>query len=228
MQNETKIEFQKFLYAGLVPVATLALMFLLKIIETSLEVNFYSMGVLPRTFHGLFGVLTSPFIHGSWQHLLNNSIPWLVLGTMLIYFHRKIAGELFFAMYFFSGIWLWIFGRNTYHIGASGIIYAMAAFHVTYGFVLKRREMLAISFLVVLLYGSMIWFLLPIDPQISWEAHICGALSGLLLGYYFAKIDKKQAKNLNAPPINYTYTQHDGEPIEFVYHFKEEKSDEQK
>ena len=116
---------KKELYSSLfVPFLFLLTMWLVKIIEVNFNFSFVKFGVFPQTYSGLKGILFSPFIHKDFTHLLNNSYPVIILGGMLFSFYRKIAARIFLWLIFISGFWLWIIGRPSFHIGASGIIYA--------------------------------------------------------------------------------------------------------
>lgn len=221
-KNEDKIELFRLLQAAIFPAIFLFFMIFIKIIETSLGTGFTRMGVFPLSAEGLIGIITSPLVHGSWEHLYSNSMPWMILGTMFIYFHKKNTIEIFMALYFISGAWLWLIGRPVYHIGASGVIYALAAFHVTYGFVIRNPQMLAISFLVILFYGAMIWYILPIKAGVSWEAHLCGALTGVALAIYYGKQYKKSLLVVTGS-MHFTHDSKFGDPVEYSYHYKEKK-----
>jgi membrane associated rhomboid family serine protease len=154
-------------------------------IEHLLDADFGSYGVLPLTVEGIKGIFLYPFIHGDILHLFDNSIPLLVLGTMLFYFYRPLAWEISALIWFLSGFWLWIIGRPSYHIGASGFIYGLAAFLFFSGVFRRNINLLAISLLVVFLYGGLIWGLFPIDEHISWEGHLAGAVAGSILAWFY-------------------------------------------
>ena len=144
-------------------------------------------GLYPRTGHGAVGMITYPFIHGSWKHLFNNSVPLLVLGTLLFYFYREIAWKAFLWIWAMSSLWLWIEGRSAYHIGASGLVYGLAAFVFVSGVLRKEKGVAALSLLVAFLYGSIWWGMLPYDPHISYEGHIWGALAGAATAWALRK-----------------------------------------
>ena len=150
-----------------------------------MELDFVSGGVMPRKLSGLPGIIFSPLIHSDWKHLIDNSIPTFILSLALFYFYREISYRIFFMIYFFGGILLWIIGREAYHIGASGIIYGLATFLFTSGVIRKVINLMAISLLVVFLYGSLVWGLLPFDYQVSWEGHLTGALVGVALAFLY-------------------------------------------
>ena len=156
-------------------------------IETMLNLDFGNYGVYPRTTSGLKGIFLSPFIHGDITHIFNNSIPLLVLGTMLFYFYRKISWEVAIYIWLASGVWLWIIGRPSYHIGASGFVYGLAAFLFFSGLIRRNANLLTISLLVVFLYGSLIWGIFPIEEHISWEGHLAGAIAGTVTALFYRR-----------------------------------------
>lgn len=219
---EDKQEITKWLSAIFFPLVFLFVLFLIKIIENSLETSFYRLGVFPLTGYGLVGILSAPLVHKDWEHLINNAIPILILVSFLFYFHKSKAVELFLAMYFISGIWLWIIGRPVYHIGASGLVYALAAFHIAYGFVVRNPPMLAIGFLVILFYGSMIWFVLPLVEDMSWEAHLCGAVCGVLLAIYFGNEYKRKTVQVSGS-MHFSHDKRYAESVEYVYWYKKKE-----
>jgi len=150
-----------------------------------MELSFVQGGVYPREMSGLKGILFSPLIHGGWKHLLDNSLPVLFLSLALFYFYRDIAWRIWFLIYLIGGILLWGVGRQAYHIGASGLIYGLAAFLFLSGVIRRVRSLMAISLLVVFWYGGMVWGLLPFDVEVSFEAHITGAVAGVLLAVVY-------------------------------------------
>lgn len=178
----------------LVPLATVLLMWLVFWAEFRFRENLTEFGVYPRSFTGLRGVLFSPFIHSSLEHLFNNSIPFLVLLAGLFYFYRPVAWKVFLMIYLFSGLGTWLIGRESYHIGASGIIYGLAAFLFFKGIWSKHYRLTAFSLIVIFLYGGLIWGTIPLDPGMSWEGHLSGLVSGLLLAFFVKRNIPKPAK----------------------------------
>ena len=179
--SEKKIIIRSILYPSLF----VALLWLVKFFEITFNFNFIHFGLYPRAYSGLIGIITCPFIHSSFDHLFSNSIPLLVLGGITFYFYRPIAFSVFFWVYLMSGIWLWAAGREAYHIGASGLVYGFVAFLFFSGIIRKERTLMVLSLIVVFLYGSLIWGIFPIYPQISWEAHLLGLLAGMITSFYF-------------------------------------------
>lgn len=174
--------------AAVLPALVVLLMWVVHLLNVGLELGLHRWGVLPRTLAGLPGILFSPFIHGDFEHLFNNSVPMFLLGWSLIYFYPRKAGNVVLVTWLVSGIWVWISARGNYHIGASGVVYGLVGFLFFSGVLRKQRTLMALSLLVVFLYGSMVWGVLPIVPRISWESHLWGGLSGVLMAFLYRKV----------------------------------------
>ncbi len=137
-------------------------------------------GIIPWTLQGLIGIFTGPLLHGSLNHLVSNTVPLLFLGTVLFFFYERIAGTVFFRSYFWTNILVWLFGRqNSTHIGASGVVYGLAFFLIFFGIFRRDFTSMAISIVMIILYGGVIYGILPSDPRVSWESHFSGALVGI-------------------------------------------------
>ncbi len=147
-----------------------------------------TLGMYPRSLKGLPGILTMPVLHADLVHLLNNSVPMMVLGSVLRYFYRELFWRVVLWSWLLTGIFTWGIGREAYHIGASGLVYALAGFLFFSGTFRRYRPLMAVSFLVVFAYGSMVWGIFPIEEQLSWEGHLSGALAGLLLAVAYRRI----------------------------------------
>ena len=177
-----------------VPMMFLLIMWTTHLFQFVFNISFIKLGVLPKTYIGLKGVVLSPFIHKDWSHLINNSYPILILGTLLFYSYKKIAYRIFFLLFIFSGVLLWMIGRQSFHIGASGIIYSLASFLFFSGIIRKNPPLTAISLVVLFLYGSMIWGLFPINKFSSWEGHLSGFITGLVISILFREDGPKRKK----------------------------------
>ncbi len=183
--------------------------------EVRFGFDFNYLGVYPRTVVGLRGVLFSPFIHSDLTHLWHNTLPLLILSTALFYFYRSNAWMVLLIGVIFTGGLTWFFGRPAHHIGASGIVYMLFGFLFFKGIIAKHFRLTALSLIVVFIYGSMIWYILPIDPKISWEGHLSGLITGAILAFFI--------KQGIAKPILYTWESPDYDPEEdeFLRHFDE-------
>ena len=197
-----QIKSIKYLY---IPTLLLLVIWIVKLIEFSFDISFASYGIYPRKVENLHGIFFSPLIHGSFKHLLANSLPFLFLSSAIMYFYKKIAIRIIVYSWLLTGFAVWLGGRYSYHIGASGLIYAFVSFLFFSGILSKDKKLIAISLLVVFLYGSLIWGVLPRTGNISWESHLFGFISGLILTYYFAE-DIKQLKQTKTKAIIEDFT----------------------
>ncbi len=150
-----------------------------------MDYDLTTYSLYPRKLSGLLGLITSPLIHGDFKHLVSNSIPILILGVGVFYFYNKVAYQVLIISYLSHGLWLWAFGREAYHLGASGLVYSFFSFLFFSGVLRKNINLLAISLLVAFWYGSMIWGIFPQNKPISWEGHLMGFIAGIVLAIYY-------------------------------------------
>lgn len=149
-----------------------------------------NLALEPRSFHHLWGILGFPLVHGDWIHVYSNAVPLLVLGWMLRHFYRPISLEVLGWIWLMNGVWLWIIAQpGTHHIGASGLVYGLAGFLAFSGIFRRNVYLSTISMLVIFLYGSLVWGVLPFDPTISWEGHLTGLMAGILVAFIFRRSD---------------------------------------
>ena len=178
------------LLPSIVFVTLVWLAFLLQF-SSLLDVHFSRWGILPGETAGLKGILFSPFIHASFSHLWSNTLPLLILVWMLFYFYHKIALRAFVWLWLLSGLMTWFIGRSAYHVGASGLVFAILFFLFFSGILRRYIPLVAVSLVVAFIYGGTVWSIFPIaekvDDSISWEAHLAGAAAGLLLSLLFRK-----------------------------------------
>jgi len=167
------------------PLLIVLLAWLVKLMELATQADFHHLGVLPMTLEGIRGIFTAPLIHGDFKHLFANSGPLLFLGAGIGYFFPQKKFSIWLMAWFFTGFLVWLAGRESYHIGASGIVYCFASFLFFSGIIKRNTPLMAISLLVAFLYGGMFWGILPTKPQISWEAHLMGFLVGIVAAYRF-------------------------------------------
>ncbi len=213
---------KKQFYLSLVfPVLFLFLIWFVKFIEFGLETDFAYLGIYPLEWKGLIGIITAPFIHADINHLFDNSIPVFFLSLALFYFYREVSYRVFIIAWISTGILVWLVGRDAYHIGASGLIYSLAAFLLVSGILKNNRNLLAISLLVIFLYGSMVWGLLPYDYKISWESHLMGAITGVVLAFIYRHEGPE-------PDINIIPEDIDEEDIEIINEDELETHDKSK
>ena len=184
-------ERKKFLGSLAIPALLTTIMLSVKVIETAFGIDMSRWGITPQTAHGLIGVLTLPFLHGSWEHLLTNIVPVLVLGTALYYCYPTLATSVMLITWIASGFLTWCIGNpGAIHVGASALIYGLNLFLIVSGFIRGNRQLIVISLIMVFLYGGFIWGMIPAlaKPQnISWEGHLSGAIIGVALALFLRK-----------------------------------------
>ena len=184
-------------------------------LELQLGINLNNHGIYPRKLSGLQGILFGPFIHGSIEHLYNNTIPLAILTLAVSFFYKRNAMKVFLLGTLIAGLLTWLIGRPSYHIGASGLIYVLASFIFFKGIFTKYYRLIALSLAIVFIYGSMLWYIFPIEEGISWEGHLSGFLTGLLLATFI--------KTEVPKPTKYQWERDDfnEEEDEFLKHFDE-------
>jgi len=185
-------------------------------VELRFDFKFTRWGIYPMKAEGLKGIIFAPFIHGSLKHLFNNSIPLFALSAALFFFYRNVRWKVLLWGTLLTGLLTWVIARPAMHIGASGVVYMLVAFLFFKGIISRRYQLIAISMIVVFLYGGLLWYLFPIDPKISWEGHLSGFIVGLILAFVL--------KQQNVENKKYAWEQEDYDPESdpFLQHFDEE------
>lgn len=177
---------KKLLLSIIIPGIFVFLMLLTKIIEILFVTDLSNLGIYPLSLKGLPGIIISPFMHEDFRHLLNNSLPLFLLSTALFYFYSEIALKVFSLTWLITGILVWLGGRDAWHIGASGLVYGLASFLFFSGILRRYFRLVALSLLIVFIYGEMVWGLFPgVYRNISWESHMLGFISGIFLAVIY-------------------------------------------
>jgi len=176
------------------PALFVLLLWAVKLTEVYYSFDFSEYGLVPRHLIGLRGILLAPLIHADFAHLISNSIPLLLLGALLFYVYPKSAKEVWIGIYLVSGLWVWAGGRVAFHFGASGLVYGVASFLFFSGVIRRDKVSMAIAMLVTCFYGSMVWGLFPIVPNMSWESHLYGGVVGGMCAWLYRNKDLKIAE----------------------------------
>lgn len=160
---------------------------LLFLADSIWHLRLYRLALWPRTQEGILGVLTAPLIHGTWAHLMSNFSALFALTSLGYYHFKPFFFWLLAFIWLASGLWTWGFARPSYHLGASGLIYGLAAFCFVSGIISRNIRLRALALLIAFLYGGFIWGIwpLPFNQEISWEMHLSGMLSGILAVWIF-------------------------------------------
>ncbi|MDJ0880482.1 MAG: rhomboid family intramembrane serine protease [Gammaproteobacteria bacterium] len=182
---------RRLLIAFLVVLTFVLLLWLIKLIEYFIGSDLTQFGIYPRRLDGLSGVLFAPFIHGSIAHLFANSAPIIIIGTLLVYGFPRSAVVLIPIVYLIGGLAVWLFAREAYHIGASGIVFGMLFFVFTIGVMRWEQRTIALSLVVFLLYGGMISGVIPGEENVSFESHLSGAIIGIVMALLLKHFDPK-------------------------------------
>jgi membrane associated rhomboid family serine protease len=180
-----------------IPSLLVLLMWVVMITEKIGGYDLAFLGIYPLKWQTLTGIITTPFVHSGFSHLAANSVPFIVLGSALFYFYKGIAWRVLALIWIFTGFWVWVGGRPSYHIGASGIVYGLAAFILVSGIIRRHTGLMAMALVVVFLYGSLIWGIFPEffpHEQISWESHLFGLIAGVSLAIYYRKEGPQRKK----------------------------------
>jgi membrane associated rhomboid family serine protease len=200
----------------IIPVLIVLSLWLVFWYQVRIDSGIRSFGIRPNDGLGFLGIFTSPFLHSDISHLYNNTIPIFVLSMALFFFYPRIAWKVLIYGLICSGLLTWIIAKRGNHIGASGLIYVLFGFIFFKGIFARHYRLIALSLLVVFLYGSMVWYIFPIKLGMSWQGH----LSGLMTGFVFAIFFRKQV----ARPEKYVWERPDysEEDDPFMRHFDED------
>lgn len=187
--TQAALDRQRLLRAAFTSFVFVAVLWWIKLIEVWLEQSFAGLGLRPGAWSGLIGLVTAPLLHGSPAHLVSNSLPMLVLGTLTLAVYPRSAWRAIALIWLLSGLGTWLFGRPSVHIGASGLAHGLMFYLFLMGLLRRDRPAVATAMIAFFMYGGMLLSVLPGDPSISWEAHLFGAASGLLAAVLWRKRD---------------------------------------
>ncbi len=157
--------------------------------ESFFNIDLGFLGILPRHLSGLIGIFTAPMIHGNTMHIASNTAPLIFLGATLYLFYNKIANRVFIQCYLLTGFLVWVFARPFYHIGASGLIYSLASFLISFGFFRKDFKSIIISAVILIFYGGLAYGVMPNQQGVSWESHLLGVIVGLGTAFGFSRLE---------------------------------------
>lgn len=166
----------------------IAILWIIHIYKYATNSTLTQLGVYPREVDGLIGIITSPLVHGSWEHLISNSVPMFVTLTIIHYFYRRVALSSFILIYLLTGVAVWFFGRSLYHIGASGVVYGLIAFIFWSGVFRRNIKSIVLALIVTILYAGYLEGVVPFKEGVSWESHLLGVFAGIIIAFFLKGI----------------------------------------
>jgi len=167
----------------------LALIWFIDSMQWGFDLELEPFGIRPRQLDGLPGIVFAPLVHGGFAHLLANTPPLLVLGTAMLFLYPSSALRVLPAVYFGTGVAVWLFARDAVHIGASGLVYGLASYVFVAGLLRRDRRAIAAALLVWFMYGSLAWGVFPAQPGVSWETHLAAAVIGVASAILLRRLD---------------------------------------
>jgi membrane associated rhomboid family serine protease len=174
-----------------------ALLWSIEGINALLNHRLNTWGILPRTLTGLVGIPLSPFLHGSFAHLILNTVPLVILGGFVAFYGTRVFLTVSLWIILLSGTALWLLGRSAYHVGASSVLFGYFGYLIARGWYERSVTALLVAFLTLVLYGGIVWGVLPTQSYISWEGHLFGLLAGVLV----ARFTTRQWRDTPAPNL---------------------------
>lgn len=192
--TQSKKDERNFLLAIKIALSVVAVLWFILIIDQLFDLQLSRFGLRPRDAAGLLGILTAPLLHDGVEHLFSNSLALSVSLTTILYLYPNVSLRTLPMIWLGSGLLAWFFGRPSMHIGASGFVYGVLAFVFVSGVIRRDRRSIAVSLLVWFLYGSMVWGILPIRPNMSWELHLSGTILGVAVALLYRNWDRAPIK----------------------------------
>ncbi|HUL64589.1 MAG TPA: rhomboid family intramembrane serine protease [Burkholderiaceae bacterium] len=194
-----------FRLAARLALGFVALIWLVYLLNLAFDVGPDPFGVRPRELAGLVGIFFAPLVHSGFAHIAANTLPLFVLGTAMLALYPSSALRALPVIYLGPGIVVWLFGRGSVHLGASGLVYGLVSFIFVAGLLRGDRRAIAASLIVAFMYGSLTLGFLPLPPEISWETHLAAAVIGALLALALRRFDV-------LPPKRYAWEDEDDAP----------------
>lgn len=170
------------------PISIVSLMWLVKIIEVARGTKFTRWGIFPRDWDGFIGIITAPFIHSDWQHLMSNSLPMFMLMGIMMVFYKRVAIPSTLIITVLTGFTVWLFARESYHVGASGVVYGLVSFLAWTGIFRRNLKSIILSLVILVMYGGYIHGIVPTKEGVSWESHLFGGMVGIFTAFLFKNV----------------------------------------
>jgi membrane associated rhomboid family serine protease len=181
---------QRFRRAAWASLCFVALLALIKVFEQLTGQGFDALALRPHVYAGLIGVLTAPLLHASLDHLLSNTLPVLILGTLVGGLYPRASLRALPLIWVGSGLGVWFIGESgSAHIGASGLAHGLMFLVFVLGLLRRDRQAIAAGMMAFFLYGGMLLTIFPRELDVSWESHLCGAIFGVIAAIVWRRLD---------------------------------------
>lgn len=169
-----------------------ALIWAVEVVNFVLGHRLVSWGILPRSLAGLIGIPLAPLLHAGFWHTLSNTLPMLVLGALTLAGGKKAFWETTVTIALLSGALVWLFARGSYHVGASGLVFGYFGVILARAYFKRSVTAIAIAVVTIMVYGGLIWGLLPLRSQVSFESHLFGLIAGIFIAWLEAKLGRSK------------------------------------
>jgi membrane associated rhomboid family serine protease len=183
-----------YVTGGITILAFVGLLYVIEAVDHAMNNRLDYDGIYPRQTGGLMGIIWAPFLHGGWGHLIANTVPLLILGFLmtLLGMTRFIAATA--IIWVVGGFGTWLIAPHGPVIGASGLIMGWLTFLIVFGFFTRTLWQIVVGIVVALYYGTLLFGAFPflVGPNVSWQGHLCGAISGVLAAYALSSPERKQ------------------------------------
>ena len=169
----------------------IALIWIVEVVNLLLGHRLVSWGILPRSLTGLIGIPLAPMLHNGFWHAVSNTVPLLILGALTLAGGKRRFWETTVNVTLLSGALVWLFAREAYHVGASGLVFGYFGVILARAYMERSITAIAISIVTVMAYGGLIFGILPLRSYVSFESH----LFGLIAGFAVVWLDRKFSKS---------------------------------
>jgi len=169
----------------------IALIWIVEVVNLLLGHRLVSWGILPRSITGLIGIPLAPMLHNGFWHAVSNTVPLLILGALTLAGGKRRFWETTVNVTLLSGALVWLFAREAYHVGASGLVFGYFGVILARAYIERSITAIAISIVTVMAYGGLIFGILPLRSYVSFESH----LFGLIAGFAVVWLDRKFSKS---------------------------------
>lgn len=169
-----------------------ALIWIVEVVNLFLGNRLVSLGILPRSFAGLIGIPLAPMLHNGFWHAVSNTVPLLILGALTLAGGKRMFWETTVNVTLLSGALVWIFAREAYHVGASGLVFGYFGVILARAFLERGITAITVAVVTVMAYGGLLWGILPLRSYISFESHLFGLIAGILVVWLDRKFSKSR------------------------------------